>query len=88
MDKGLCALLRQESSNASNVSYMIKGRLTNGCHLFLCIYCIYFLFLFLFILFLEVIYLGKPKSGAPQFFPYCMAFTDKIKSMLGLESGL
>ena len=35
MYKGLCALLRQKSSNASNVSYMIKGRLTNRCHLFL-----------------------------------------------------
>ena len=24
------------------------------------------------------IYFGKPKSGAPQFFSYCMAFTDKL----------
>ena len=24
------------------------------------------------------IYIGKPKSGAPQFFSYCMAFTDKL----------
>ena len=35
LDKGLCAFLREESSNASNVSYMTKGGLTNGCHLFL-----------------------------------------------------
>ena len=26
----------------------------------------------------QYIYLGKTKSGAPQFFAYCMAFTDKL----------
>ena len=35
MDKGLCAFLQEESSNTSNVSYMIKGGLTDGCNLFL-----------------------------------------------------
>ena len=39
MDKGICALERQEerqeASIASDVSYMLKGRLKNGCHLFL-----------------------------------------------------
>ena len=35
MDKGLCTFLREESSNASNVSYMMKGGVTDGCHPFL-----------------------------------------------------